>query len=42
MDRLETEIRDQKVLDVFARIDHAAGAAEVGLNFAADRTYHFR
>ena len=31
MDRLETEIRT-KGLAVFARIDHAAGAAEVGLN----------
>ena len=41
MDRLETEIRT-KGLEVFARIDHAAGAAEVGLNVAADRTYHFR
>ena len=30
MDRLETEIRT-KGLEVFARIDHAAGAAEVGL-----------
>lgn len=30
MDRLEAAIRAQK-LDVFARIDHAAGAAEVGL-----------
>ncbi len=31
MDRLETEIRT-KGLEVFARIDHAAGAAEVGQN----------
>src|SRR5260370_2362061 len=31
MDRLETEIR-VKGMEVFARIDHAAGAAEVGLN----------
>ena len=31
VDRLETEIRGHG-LDVFARIDHAAGAAEVGLN----------
>jgi uncharacterized protein (DUF302 family) len=31
MDRLETEIRT-KGLEVFARIDHAAGATEVGLN----------
>ena len=31
MDRLETEIRT-KGLEVFARIDHAAGAAEVALN----------
>ena len=31
MDRLETEIRT-KGLEVFARIDHAASAAEVGLN----------
>ena len=30
MDRLETEIR-AKGLTIFARIDHAAGAAEVGL-----------
>lgn len=30
MDRLEVAIRAQK-LDVFVRIDHAAGAAEVGL-----------
>src|SRR5262245_12276222 len=30
MDRLETEIRAHG-LGVFARIDHAAGAAEVGL-----------
>jgi len=33
MDRLETEIRT-KGLEVFARIDHAAGAAEVGLKLA--------
>ena len=31
MDRLETEIRT-KGMEVFARIDHAAGATEVGLN----------
>ena len=31
MERLETEIRT-KGLEVFARIDHAAGATEVGLN----------
>ena len=31
MDRLETEIRT-KGMEVFARIDHAAGAAEAGLN----------
>src|SRR5262245_28107734 len=31
MDRLENEIRAHG-LNVFARIDHAAGAAEVGLN----------
>jgi uncharacterized protein (DUF302 family) len=31
MDRLETGIRT-KGIEVFARIDHAAGAAEVGLN----------
>jgi len=31
MVRLETEIRT-KGMEVFARIDHAAGAAEVGLN----------
>jgi len=30
MDRLETEIR-ARGMDVFARIDHAAGAAKVGL-----------
>ena len=30
MDRLETEIR-AKEMQVFARIDHAAGAAQVGL-----------
>ena len=30
MDRLETEIR-AKGLTIFARIDHAAGAAEAGL-----------
>jgi uncharacterized protein (DUF302 family) len=30
MDRLETEIRAQG-MEVFARIDHAAGAAKVGL-----------
>ena len=30
MDRLETEIR-RKGMNVFARVDHAAGAAEVGL-----------
>ena len=30
MDRLETEIRANG-MDVFARIDHAAGAAKVGL-----------
>jgi uncharacterized protein (DUF302 family) len=33
MDRLETEIR-AKGMSVFARIDHAAGAAEVGLTLA--------
>ena len=33
MDRLENEIR-AKGLNVFARIDHAAGAAEVGLTLA--------
>jgi uncharacterized protein (DUF302 family) len=33
MDRLETEIRAQG-MTVFARIDHAAGAAEVGLTLA--------
>ena len=31
MDRLETEIRT-KEMEVFASIDHAAGATEVGLN----------
>lgn len=31
MERLETEIRT-KGMEVFARIDHPAGAAEVGLN----------
>jgi uncharacterized protein (DUF302 family) len=33
MDRLEAEIRAQRKT-VFARIDHAAGAAEVGLTLA--------
>jgi uncharacterized protein (DUF302 family) len=33
MDRLETEIR-AKGMTVFARIDHAAAAAEVGLELA--------
>ena len=33
MDRLETEIR-AKGMTIFARIDHAAGAAEVGLELA--------
>jgi len=33
MDRLEAEIR-QKGMNVFARIDHAAGAANVGLALA--------
>src|SRR5467141_3433273 len=33
MDRLEAEIH-QKGMNVFARIDHAAGAAEVGLELA--------
>ena len=33
MDRLEAEIRAQG-MTVFARIDHAAGAAEVGLTLA--------
>ena len=33
MDRLEVEIRAQR-MTVFARIDHAAGAAEVGLTLA--------
>ena len=33
MDRLETEVR-AKGMTVFARIDHAAGAAEVGLTLA--------
>jgi len=33
MDRLEAEIRT-KGLTIFARIDHAAGAAEVGLQLA--------
>jgi uncharacterized protein (DUF302 family) len=33
MDRLEAEIRAQGMA-VFARIDHAAGAAEVGLTLA--------
>ena len=33
MDRLEAEIRT-KELTIFARIDHAAGAAEVGLQLA--------
>jgi len=33
MDRVEAEIQVRR-LDVFARIDHAAGAAEVGLPLA--------
>ena len=33
MDRLETEIRAQG-MQIFARIDHAAGAAEAGLALA--------
>src|SRR6267378_1811643 len=33
MDRLEAEIRAQR-MTVFARIDHAGGAAEVGLTLA--------
>jgi uncharacterized protein (DUF302 family) len=33
MDRLEAEIRAQR-MTVFVRIDHAAGAAEVGLTLA--------
>jgi uncharacterized protein (DUF302 family) len=33
MDRFESEIRAQN-MQVFARIDHAAGAAEVGLTLA--------
>ena len=33
MDRLENEIR-AKGLNVFARIDHTAGAAELGLTLA--------
>jgi uncharacterized protein (DUF302 family) len=33
MDRLEVEIRAQR-MTVFARIDHASGAAEVGLTLA--------
>jgi uncharacterized protein (DUF302 family) len=33
MDRLEAEIRAQG-MTVFARVDHAAGAAEVGLTLA--------
>ena len=33
MDRLEAEVR-AKGMTVFARIDHAAGAAEVGLTLA--------
>src|SRR5438477_10703370 len=31
MDRLESEVR-ARGMEMFARIDHAAGAAEVGLN----------
>ena len=34
MDRLETEIRT-KGMKVFARVDHAAGAAQVGLTLRA-------
>jgi uncharacterized protein (DUF302 family) len=33
MDRMETEIRAQG-MEVFARIDHAAGAADAGLTLA--------
>jgi hypothetical protein len=39
MDRLEAEIRAHG-MNVFARIDHAAGAAEVWANITPDRTRH--
>src|SRR5262245_66331328 len=42
MDRLEAEI-EAKGMTVFARIDHAAGAAQAGLPVvAADRVAHIR
>jgi uncharacterized protein (DUF302 family) len=40
MDRLEVEIRAQR-MTVFARIDHAAGAAEVGLTLAPTKLIIF-
>jgi uncharacterized protein (DUF302 family) len=41
MDRLEAEIRAQR-MTVFARIDHAGGAAVVGLKIGTDGTHHLR
>jgi len=41
MDRLQAEIRAQG-MTVFARINHAEGAAEVGLTLPANRTHHLR
>ena len=41
MDRLETEIRAHG-MDVFARIDHAAGAAKVGLTLRPTELIIFR
>jgi uncharacterized protein (DUF302 family) len=41
MDRLETEIR-QKGMTVFARVDHAAGASEVGLTLRPTELIIFR
>ena len=40
MDRLETEIR-ARGLTIFARIDHAAGAAEVGLELRPTELFIF-
>ncbi|TMA79774.1 MAG: DUF302 domain-containing protein, partial [Deltaproteobacteria bacterium] len=40
MDRLETEIRAQRIT-VFARIDHAAGAAEAGLTMRSTEVLIF-
>jgi uncharacterized protein (DUF302 family) len=40
MDRLETEIRAQK-MEIFARIDHAAGASEAGLELRPTKVIIF-